>query len=148
MAELKRLPGEEERRGCSSCGFGVELHSLLLPPLSISSLSPPGTHALARPQELGSQDQAKRGEKGEQEREGWITQKKEKNRAYLMKMYCQALPVRCSSKVLRFQKQLTLLKFFLLPDIVAVTLFMHHIFDKGQKYSLIYFCFALIQVSL
>lgn len=68
---------ERRRRGCCSCGFGVSLCTPLLPPLSISSLAPPGTHALARPQEPGSQDQAKGEKKGNKRgKEGYHKRKR------------------------------------------------------------------------
>lgn len=57
--------GEERRGGATAAA--VVLESVSAPPccpLSISSLAPPGTRALAKPQEPGSQDQAKREKKG------------------------------------------------------------------------------------
>jgi len=87
MAELGRVPGQRgkalekrrvgERRGCCSCGFGAGLCTPLLPPHSISSLAPPGTHALARPQEPGSQDQAKGERRGNKRgKEGYHKRKR------------------------------------------------------------------------
>ncbi len=84
MAELGRVPGQllanpsevrertgerKARQGCRSCGFGACLSAPALPPLSISSLAPSGTHALARPQEPGSQGQGKGRGGGEQDSE-------------------------------------------------------------------------------
>lgn len=102
MAELGRVPGQllanssevwererertgerKARQGCRSCGFGACLSAPALPPLSISSLAPSGTHALARPQEPGSQGQGKgrgRGNKTARETE------RDKGRASVQKM--------------------------------------------------------------
>lgn len=98
MAELGRVPGQllanssevrertrerKARQGCRSCGFKACLSAPALPPLSISSLAPSGTHALARPQQPGSQDQGKgrgRGNKTLRETE------RDKGRASVQKM--------------------------------------------------------------
>lgn len=68
--------GEEEREAAAA----VVLESVSAPPccpLSISSLAPPGTHALARPQEPGSQDQAKGEKKGNKRgKEGYHKRKR------------------------------------------------------------------------
>lgn len=83
-SEVRERTGERKaRQGCCSCGFGACLSAPALPPLSISSLAPSGTHALARPQEPGSQGQGKgrgAGEKTARETEG------DKGRASVQKM--------------------------------------------------------------
>lgn len=74
------------RRGLQLWVWSGSLQPLCCP-LSPSPLwTPQGTHALARPQEAESQDQAKGEKKGE---EGRIAQKKEKSRPRLMQKYCQ-----------------------------------------------------------
>lgn len=80
-SEVRERTGERKAR--QGCGFGACLSAPALPPLSISSLAPSGTHALARPQEPGSQDQGKgrgRGNKTARETE------RDKGRASVQKM--------------------------------------------------------------
>lgn len=79
LVPARRKPQREEKgeEGLKQLWFWSRSpRAPLAAPFSISSLAPPGTQALARPQEAGSQDQAEREKKGEQWREGRILQKK------------------------------------------------------------------------
>lgn len=92
----ERGGGEEEGEGEGEAIAAVVLESVSAPPCCPLSPSPlwllQGHTPWPGPRNQGVKTRLRGEKRGEQEREGRISQKKEKNRADLIGKYCQAAP--------------------------------------------------------